>query len=491
MFRGFLVAGTVLAQLVISTNAACDRGDVFDKITGDRCPTRDARSVASPELRTKSGNIQLIVNEGKAVQMVTRDAEGYLSSDTHALLTAADLESIDAKVSDMQTKMATLDTLIEDTVSPLAAQTKSDLADLSAELKGDVEDLSNRLKGYATKDDISGFATKDKLNNDLGRVKTDVSSINQNLAAKTSKAYVDNKVATSVASVDCFKKSELDGLLRRNPKSPDLTDYYSAKDKKWIAPPPPPPSSPDCETAQKANGWKNGVYKLKGRWGTKEAYCHKFNGNGYTLVARVNGGQTKWQYGETGDNGSGDSAWESGNAFGTISGGSDYKSLLYSDMFAKRFLITRMHSTNGGHGKKVLESDNSCLGGTSLEGLFRKKKWTCGGSAGLSGNSCSNACTNIAKGSSYGDPVMNKNGNSNQIYLHAGERNGAQESNEDRCYISGSSSRSGVDAPTGLGSYCTGGCGGKSGTVNVGLNHDGAYRAGSSYVYEIWYYGIA
>lgn len=418
-------------------------------------------------------------------QMVTRNADGQLSSDSNALLTAvdlestaADLESIDAKVADIQMKMATLDTLIADTVSPLAAQTQSDLAKLSTELKDEIATVASWFKGYATKDDISGLATVDKLSDDIGQIKADVAA---GLAAKTSKAYVD----TSVAAADCFKRSELDGLLRRNAKYPTLTDYYSAKDKKWVE---PPPQAPDCESAQKAQGWKDGVYTLKGRWGVKDAYCHRFNGNGYTLVARVNGGQSKWTYGETSDNSNSGSAWESGDAFGSHTGTSDYKSELYTSMHPKRFLITRMAS--GGHGGKVLESDNNCIRGKSLASYFSGKKWTCGGSAGLRGNSCSNACTNIAKGSAYKDLVMNKNGNSAQIYMHAGERNGAQESNEDRCYISASSSRSGVDAPSGLGSYCTGGCGGKSGTVNVGLDHDGAYKAGSNYVYEIWYYGI-
>ena len=86
--------------------------------------------------------------------------------------------------------------------------------------------------------------------------------------------------------------------------------------------------------------------------------------------------------------------------------------------------------------------------------------------------------------------ILNKNGNSRYIYMKAGERNGAQESNEDRAYISSQSSRGGVDAPTGLGSYCTGGCGGKSGSGNVGGNHDGVLKMGSSYKYEIWYRGI-
>ena len=83
--------------------------------------------------------------------------------------------------------------------------------------------------------------------------------------------------------------------------------------------------------------------------------------------------------------------------------------------------------------------------------------------------------------------MLNVQGASKFIYLQAGEANGQQESNEDRSMVVGSSTRKHVDEPSGLGGYCTTGCGGDTGSVNVALpGFDGVRSAGGGFIYQIW-----
>ena len=384
---------------------------------------------------------------------------------------------MDTKLSEMQNKMATLDTLIAKTVGPLAEQTKTDLAKLSADLKIDIDAVETKLQSYAPKSELAGLATKQQVATNDAAMRQTLQLQNQALATKASKGDVEAAVKAS----DCFKKGDLDGLLRRNAKTPTMSDYYDAKQNKWIVYVPPKEFT-TCDKALKSNGNKKGMYPIKGKGmgSAKQAWCELVNGAGFLLVARVNGGESKWTFGETGDNTNSESAWETASTFGSPDSGSDYKSSFFNEMVPSKFMISR-------NKKMVLQSQHNCLGDKSMAGFFRSKKWTCGGSVGFP-NGCANACKNEARGNAHADNVLNRNGASSLIYLHAGERNGVQESNEDRSYICGSSSRGNVDLPTGLGSYCTGTCGGERGSNNVGReDRDGTRKAGSSYTYEIWY----
>jgi hypothetical protein len=243
-----------------------------------------------------------------------------------------------------------------------------------------------------------------------------------------------------------------------------------------------PVSYSSClEALSKNKGSKSGTFRIKDpKSGATDTKCLEVNGKVYTMVARVSSSDTKWTYGEdTSGNDNSHAPWENAAIFGTIAGTASFKSSLYNHLPANEMLVRK-------GSKNVLLSSGKCLKGKSVKGFFSSLHWTCGGSQRFP-HSCANACTNDRSVGKFNDNLLNKHGSSTHIYFHAGEANGQQEANEDRSYIVGSSSRPGVDEPSGLGSYCTGGCAGASGSNNIGIpGHDGTKSPGAGYVYEIW-----
>jgi hypothetical protein len=239
---------------------------------------------------------------------------------------------------------------------------------------------------------------------------------------------------------------------------------------------------------------------------TVPTYCQQADGKVWTLVGKVSGGDTDWTYGEQ-SNENHDSPWEDGSTFGTPTGTESYKNALWDHLAASEMLITEGGVVGGvqqPNAAPVLRTNDNCIGGQTLDAFFSTKSWSCGGSVNFDdtlangADDCTNACKNVESFATHQDGVLNRGRVSRRMYFHAGEKNGAQETNEDRAMISGGM-RSNVDYPSGLGSYCTGGCatsGGRaisnpSGTDghsnNIGKGaEDGSHPADTSLVYSIW-----
>ena len=82
-----------------------------------------------------------------------------------------------------------------------------------------------------------------------------------------------------------------------------------------------------------------------------------------------------------------------------------------------------------------------------------------------------------------GDLALLRGGMPGFLYLKWGEKNGAQDSNKDRSYLS-TSSRHNVDYPEGLGSFSR--IDSQTRSVNVGIHNDAAMSAPTGQSYTIW-----
>jgi hypothetical protein len=250
--------------------------------------------------------------------------------------------------------------------------------------------------------------------------------------------------------------------------------------------------------------WK--LYNIKAANGAiVPTFCQKADGKVWTLVGKVSGADTAWTYGEQSD-ANYDSAWEDSTTFGTPDGHGSYKNFLWDHMDAAEMMITEGGVVGGTqhNAAPVLRTMNNCLGSQSMDRFFSTKAWSCPGGQLFNdarsdgGHACTNACKNAGEFASHQDGVLNRGRVSKHVYFHAGEANGQQETNEDRAYISGGT-RAEVDYPSGLGSYCTGGCAtsgdrvvsnpngvdGHSNNIGIG-GDDGSHPANPSLVYSIW-----
>ncbi len=221
-------------------------------------------------------------------------------------------------------------------------------------------------------------------------------------------------------------------------------------------------------------GAKDGKYWLKAGGKTFETWCDMTTaGGGWTLAAVVaNADGNTWTH--SGGH------WESSSVFGNPAPGSnaDFKGHAFANLGAGEILISWKN--------KLLLRTNNCLGGKTLAARFKELKWSCGGSANFSNHpGCTHPCTLAESKPDANEKVLTEGKAISRLYLKAGEADGAQDSNKDRSYFS-TSIRTNVDWPLGLGAFCSGGCDGKSGQLDMSMRHDGVLTAGKDNWYGVW-----
>merc|ERR1712025_1201333 len=139
----------------------------------------------------------------------------------------------------------------------------------------------------------------------------------------------------------------------------------------------------------------------------------------------------------------------------------------------------------------MLLKTGTCHASKSLRDMFNVLKFNA--HQGLNCNGSWKKCVDnqhkcqVTSSSKYSGEVSLVNGETvNALFLKWGERNGAEDGNKDRVYIStnarGTSSNM-LDYCQGLGSYARIG---KVSSVNVGIQHDSAVAAPAGLLYEIY-----
>lgn len=209
-----------------------------------------------------------------------------------------------------------------------------------------------------------------------------------------------------------------------------------------------------------------------------------------TLIGRVSITGTSWTYKTTGYTGlgadSGDATpWESLQTFGNLAGKDDYKNPGWWGAKGQGLRLTYNDAL-------LLQTDLGCLGGESSDQSFLEKlqslSWSCGGSVSKS-STCALAqrCSvDEAFPSAVTEAQQALGKNPSHLLLQFGEKNGAQDGNRDRVYISSDGvANTNVDLPQGLGSFMTDG-GSIATSVNVGKASDIAETVVGSGQYGIW-----
>ena len=227
----------------------------------------------------------------------------------------------------------------------------------------------------------------------------------------------------------------------------------------------------NAEGASAADGAKTIILNNK----TFKTLCDQTTeGGGWTLAATITSSGTAWTYGDSGgDSGQASSAWENGIAFGDYTSG-DYKSSAWTHMPKNQIMITL-------NGKHLLTTD-TCADGDTMQQTFNGLFWDATGS--MASPSSYHRCKISTRGPvNHDDISLVRGGIPGFLYLKWGEKDGAQDSNKDRAYIS-TSMRSSVDAPEGLGAFSR--IAGQSRSVNVGITNDAAIAAPGGKSYRIW-----
>ncbi len=219
---------------------------------------------------------------------------------------------------------------------------------------------------------------------------------------------------------------------------------------------------------------KSGKYWLSAGGKTFETWCDMTTaGGGWTLAATVaNSDAMNWTH-SSGN-------WESKAPFGAPSptSNADFKSQAFGSLGANEILITWKN--------KLLLRTQNCLAGKNLADRFAELKWTCGGSASFANHpACTHPCTLAESKPDGAEKVLTEGKSISRLYLKAGEVDGAQDTNKDRSYLS-TSIRTNVDWPLGLGAFCSGGCAGKPGQLDMAVRHDGVLNTTKDHWYGIW-----
>jgi len=197
------------------------------------------------------------------------------------------------------------------------------------------------------------------------------------------------------------------------------------------------------------------------------------DGGGWTLAATITSGGSAWTYGNSGDAGQAESAWENATPFGVHTSG-DFKSPAFVHMPKNQILIKL-------DGQKLLTTE-MCADGDSLQTTFNGLYWDAAGS--MASPTSFHKCKISSRGAANaGDLALLRGGMPGFLYLKWGEKNGAQDSNKDRSYLS-TSSRHNVDYPEGLGSFSR--IDSQTRSVNVGIHNDAAMSAPTGQSYTIW-----
>jgi hypothetical protein len=209
-----------------------------------------------------------------------------------------------------------------------------------------------------------------------------------------------------------------------------------------------------------------------------------------TLIGRVVVGGSAWTYPTSGYTGVGDNSgqttpWETETTFGSKDDAAqDYKNPGWWSLSGEDLMITY-------NGAFLMQSQGNCLGDQSFMDKLRTLEWDTTGSESKSGfmsaHPAHKCVRNTGASPSTSEAYEALGSTPNNIILQFGERNGVQDGNRDRVYITTDGVGStGVDAPQGLGSFMTNG-GGTVTAVNVGKNHDQAVSVdGAGNFYEVW-----
>merc|ERR1712051_622799 len=237
----------------------------------------------------------------------------------------------------------------------------------------------------------------------------------------------------------------------------------------------------------------SGYYVLSGFSKTEKVYCNMDqDGGGWSLAAQVTSAGSMWKYSDAqGDKGQLSSAWESSNQFGWARGTADFKSSVFNKMPKKQIMIvlTNMRGRAASGGR--LLTTGTCKSGQSLKQTFNSllfnahQSLKCNGSWKKCVDSAHKCTINVYKSFS-GDVALVNNEKVSHLFLKWGEKNGAEDGNKDRVYLSTNargSSGNWLDYCQGLGSFAHIG-GAKS--ANVGIMHDSAVAAPWGLLYQIY-----
>jgi len=253
----------------------------------------------------------------------------------------------------------------------------------------------------------------------------------------------------------------------------------------WVA--------PKAKSCADLKGKKTGYYVLSGYDKSEKVYCNMdLDGGGWTLAAQITSAGSRWTYSDAhGDRGHLASSWESSNVFGNARTTADYKSSVFNKMPKSRIMIvftdTRGRKATGG---RILTT-GTCKPGKSMKTMFNYLKFNAHKGINCNGSwkKCvdkDHKCT-LTASQHYSGEVSLVNGEKiKELFLKWGERNGAEDGNKDRVYLSTNargSTGNMLDYCQGLGSYAR--IGGQK-SANVGIQHDSAVAAPAGLLYEIY-----
>ena len=253
--------------------------------------------------------------------------------------------------------------------------------------------------------------------------------------------------------------------------------------------PPAQPRAVSCkDVLSRDPNAQSGVYLLQpvGSQDSFEAECNmEIEGGPWTKVADITTSGSAWEYGDQDGNlGALNSAWESSNLFGDVyDSETDYKGPAWNRVPKSAMMVTF-------NGELLLRTDE-CKGGQTMRETFNGLEFNVAHPDQDSTCSPWKTCVDddhtcaIAQYNTPSGEVSLINGEAvADLYLKYGERDGAEDGNKDRAYLStdarGTATNQ-VDYPQGLGSFVS--FSGDERTVNVGIHDDGAVAApaGGSY----------
>lgn len=214
-----------------------------------------------------------------------------------------------------------------------------------------------------------------------------------------------------------------------------------------------------------------------------EAWCDMVTeGGGWTLLATVTNlgdgrDEGNWRVSAPVPN-----RWEDESVFGTPdpTRNEDFRSPAFHAVSGRALMITHRNAF-------LLRTNDACLPGVTLRARMAGLGWECGGSASFTTTTpCAHACAIERSMAREGDTALLAGMARAQLFLKAGEADGAQDGNRDRVYLS-TSYRDNVDYPTGLGAFCSGAsCSPRTGDADVNDRSDAITPTAGTEFYSVW-----
>ena len=205
----------------------------------------------------------------------------------------------------------------------------------------------------------------------------------------------------------------------------------------------------------------------------------------------VSSGGTAWRFSDAGGNSAdSSSAWENDSTFGSATAQDDYKSSIWVDM-AKTAIMIKYNGV-------LLLTTQACHAGKTMQQMFADLEFDSDAQVvshptGSLGGNAAHECGVQFSSPQSGEVALLGSSTRDKLFLKWGEREGVQDTNKDRVYLS-TAFRSHVHYATGLGAYMSSvnncgphhSSGGTCTTVNVGALNDQAISVGPGHVYEIY-----